>query len=200
MFNYNHPLMTFMEAVFDYVLLALLTAVCCVPVITLGPALCAFYHTGFARRRRKGTPVIATYFRSFRDSFLQGIGLGIPMTVFGGSVVALALWSFFSDTQLASASIKAVCAVSALCIFLVLTHGACVIGCFRNTFGNNLKNALTIGISAFLRTLALFVLTVLGCYGIFLFALAAILILPVLGAASVGLLYPVYRRYLEEAP
>ncbi len=36
--------------------------------------------------------------------------------------------------------------------------------------------------------------------GIFLFALTAILILPVLGAASVGLLYPVYRRYLEEAP
>ena len=198
MFNYNHPLMTFMEAVFDYVLLALLTAVCCIPVITLGPALCAFYHTGFARRRRKGTPVIATYFRSFRDSFLQGIGLGIPMTVLIGAVVALAMWAFFSDTELARTPVQIMCAVSGFCIFLVLTHGVCVIGNFRNTFGNNLKNAMTIGMSKPLQTLCLFVLTLLAAYLIYLYLPLALIVLPGLGAAAVSLLYPVYRPYFEQ--
>ena len=198
MFNYNNPLMTFMEAVFDYVLLAILTVVCSVPVITLGPALCAFYHTGFARRRKKGTAVIKTFFRSFRDSFLQGVGLGIPVTVLIGAVVALAMWAFFSDTVFASLPVKIMCAVSALCIFLVLTHGACVIGCFRNSFGKNFRNALTIGLTAPLRTIILFVLTLLAVYLIVLFIPLAVAVLPALGAAAVNILYPVYRPYLEQ--
>ena len=200
MFNYSNPLMTFMEAVFDYVLLAILTVVCSVPVITLGPALCAFFHTGFARRRKKGTPVIATFFRSFRESFLQGIGLGIPMTVLGGSVVALAMWAFFSDTEFASLPVKLMCVVSALCIFLVLTHGACVIGCFRNSFGKNFQNALTIGLTAPLRTVLLFALTLLAAYLIVLYLPLALLVLPALGAAAVSILFPLYRPYLEQEP
>ena len=198
MFNYNNPLMTFMEAVFDYVLLALLTAVCSLPAVTLGPALCAFFHTGFARRRKKGTAVIRTYFRSFRDSFLQGIGLGIPATALGGAVVSLAMWAFFSDTVLAGTPVKILCAVSAFCIFLALTHGACVIGCFRNPFGRNIVNALTLGLSCPLRTALLFVLTLLAAYLIILFVPLALAVLPALGAASVAILYPVYRQYLEQ--
>lgn len=198
MFNYQHPLMGFMEALFDYVLLTLLTVVCSVPVITLGPALCAFFHTGFARKRKKGTRVIATYFRSFRDSFLQGLALGLPMTVLGGAVVTLAMWAFFSDTELSGTPVKILCVVSGLCIFLVLTHGACVIGCFRNSFGENFRNAVTIGLTAPLRTAALFALTLLAAYLIALFIPLAVLVLPALAAAAVGLLFPAYRRYLEQ--
>ena len=198
MFNYQHPLMGFMEALFDYVLLTLLTVLCCVPVVTLGPALCAFFHTGFARKRRKGVRVTVTYFRSFRDSFLQGLALGLPMTVLGGAVVTLAMWAFFSATELASAPVKILCVVSGLCIFLVLTHGACVIGCFRNSFGENFRNALTVGLTAPLRTLFLFALTLLAAYLIALFVPLAVLVLPALAAASVNILFPAYRRYFEQ--
>ena len=42
-FKYDSPLMSFLNTVFDLMFLNILCFVCCIPIITIGPALAAKY-------------------------------------------------------------------------------------------------------------------------------------------------------------
>lgn len=66
-------LMLFLSRLFDVLIISIFFLICCVPVITIGPAFCALYAS--ARRivvRREGY-VTKEYFHSFRINLVQGV-------------------------------------------------------------------------------------------------------------------------------
>lgn len=72
MFRWDSPLMTVIRTVCDYVFVTILMAICSLPLITAGAALCAGYDT--VRRyliEERGSSALAVYFRSFKKNFKQ---------------------------------------------------------------------------------------------------------------------------------
>ncbi len=61
----------FMNLLWNMIVISVLWILCCIPVITIGPAtLAAYYATAKAVRRHAGT-VAAEFFRAFRQNFKQ---------------------------------------------------------------------------------------------------------------------------------
>ena len=72
MFSWDSPLMTVIRTVCDYIFVTILMAICSLPLITAGAALCAGYDA--VRRyliEERGSNVLAVYFHSFKKNFKQ---------------------------------------------------------------------------------------------------------------------------------
>lgn len=72
MFRWDSPLMTVVRTICDYVFVTILMAICSLPLMTAGAALCAGYDT--VRRyliEERGSSALAVYFRSFKKNFKQ---------------------------------------------------------------------------------------------------------------------------------
>lgn len=71
------PVFRFLETVTNLLLLNLLCLVCCLPVITIGPALTATYYVALKLIRKEETSIFRNFFHSFRQNFKQGLLLGV---------------------------------------------------------------------------------------------------------------------------
>ncbi|WP_310604519.1 YesL family protein [Anaerosporobacter sp.] len=71
-----------MGKVFDIVLVSLLWVVCCIPIITIGPATTALYYSVVKSIRRERGYITKEFFHSFKTNFKQGTITGVIFTVF----------------------------------------------------------------------------------------------------------------------
>lgn len=79
--------------VWDLIVLNLLFLVCCIPVVTIGPAITALHYvTTKMAGEKDGTPVVGNFFKSFRANFRQGVLMGI---LFGAAGDFWAMISIF---------------------------------------------------------------------------------------------------------
>ena len=84
-FNPDSPLMRALGVVWDLIVLNLLFLVCCIPVVTIGPAITALHYvTTKMAGEKDGTPVVGNFFKSFRANFRQGVLMGILFGAAGG--------------------------------------------------------------------------------------------------------------------
>lgn len=191
--------MVFLESLFDYALMMVLWLVCVLPVVTVGPATCAYYRAGFARKERPGTPVMKTFFTSFRRNLRQSILPGLFLTACAAALVSLTAWAFFSDSVLSSMPVRIACLGSGFCLFLMFFYGLSLLAMFENSLVQTLRNAVIIGLTHPVRTLGMFAFTLLIFYGILLYVPLAVFLLPGLGAAVINALWPVYRDLAENS-
>ena len=66
----------------DLVLLNLLTLLCCLPVVTIGPAVCAMHYVLLRDLRNEEGGLLRDFFRSFRQNLKQGIALTVGYLFF----------------------------------------------------------------------------------------------------------------------
>ena len=88
MFSMENPVMQALGVACDLLLLNLLGAVCCLPVLTAGPALAALAGTSLLLVRGEEEGVVRTYFRVFRGSLKKGVALGL-LFLAAGTVLAV---------------------------------------------------------------------------------------------------------------
>lgn len=88
LFNPDNPFWLGMGKIFDIFVLNVLWLLCCIPVITIGPATTALFYSMIHLVRNEGFSVTQDFFRSFRQNFRQGILLGIPLTLTGTFLMA----------------------------------------------------------------------------------------------------------------
>ena len=72
-FKYDSPLMSFLNTVFDMMFLNILCFVCCIPIITIGPALAAKYDVAMRIVRKEEPTIFRPFFRAFKNNFKQSI-------------------------------------------------------------------------------------------------------------------------------
>ena len=75
-----------MRAMSDLLILNLLTFFCCVPVITIGPALCALYSITLKIMRDEPAETIRGFLSALKKNFFRGMILG-AIAVFGAIVI-----------------------------------------------------------------------------------------------------------------
>lgn len=80
-FRYDSPFMLTASRVASLILLNLLWLICCIPVVTIGPATVAMNYVIFLYHNQLSDQVFKPFFKAFRRDFLQGVLLGIPVSI-----------------------------------------------------------------------------------------------------------------------
>ncbi len=73
LFNLENGFFSFMGKVWDMILLSIIWVICCIPIVTIGPATTAMYYAIVKVIRRERGYVTKEFFHSFKDNFKLGM-------------------------------------------------------------------------------------------------------------------------------
>lgn len=172
-FDMENPVMRALGAICDLLVLNVLSFLCCIPVVTAGAALTALSGVTLHIVRREDSGVVRGYFRAFRSNLKQGILLGFIFLAAGAV--------FYVDYLVAAAfspSLRVAVVAAALIVGAVALYAFPLLSRFENTIWQTLKNAASLSIAFFPRTLGMLVVTVglwLVCLRFFQIALPILL-------------------------
>lgn len=71
--NYDSPLIQFINKVTDFFILNLLCLICCIPIITIGPALAAKYDVALRIVRKEEPTILKPFFKAFKENLKQSL-------------------------------------------------------------------------------------------------------------------------------
>lgn len=149
----------FMDKIASLFWINLLTAVCCLPVITAGASLTACYYVTLKMVRNEEGYLTKSFFRSFRMNFRQATVIWI--------IEAALLFVFAADFWIIATGAagkvplsNVILVVAGILLFLLVmtaTYVYPVLARFDNTTANTIKNAFLMSIVNFPKTVALIV-------------------------------------------
>jgi len=150
--NLDSPLMVFLSRVADLMILNVIVMLLCLPVITIGPALTAMHYVLLKIVRKEEGYVVAPFFKSFKENFVQAVILGVIVKV----VLAIFIINFMilSDPELTFARwLRIALMVCALIFIMTLAYIFPLLARFQNTIRGTLRNALFMSILYLPRTI-----------------------------------------------
>ena len=145
--NLDSPVIAFLTTVADFMILNILFIICCVPVITIGPAISALYTITMREARHEGGYIFKPFFKAFKNNFRQSFLLSILYFLAGAVLVfGVKFWqrkSGFSTSDQVMLVITGVFVV--ICIFSLLYVFA-LTARFDNTVLKTVKNAVILAV------------------------------------------------------
>lgn len=160
LFNLDSPLMQALNKVADLMWLNILTWICCIPIITIGPALTALHYVVLKMVRDEECYIARDYFKSFKVNLRQGIAIWLMELV----IIALLVGDFLilQNSEIAFGEpMRVILMVVSVLLLFVFTFVYPVLAKFDNTVMRTLKNALLIGILQFPKTILMMILSVI---------------------------------------
>lgn len=158
LFDLDSPLMQFLNKVADLMWLNILTLLCCIPIITVGPALTALHYMALKIARNEECYITKDYFKSFKLNLRQGIVIWLIELV----VMVLLIGDFLIINYSAinfGQPMKIILAVVAVVVLFTFTFVYPVLAKFDNTVMRTIKNAFFIGILQFPKTILMMILS-----------------------------------------
>ncbi|MBE6753320.1 MAG: DUF624 domain-containing protein [Ruminococcaceae bacterium] len=124
----------------DLILLNVLCIVCCIPIVTIGASVSAMYSVIFKLNRDENCPVIRTFFKFFKENFLQALALEGGFLFFGFVAYFYITYAlgFEGNARTVFLIIGTVIACLSLLIF---TLGLAQVANFKNKLKNIIKNS-----------------------------------------------------------
>ena len=167
-FDYDSPLMSALTKVANLMILNLLTILCCIPIITIGPALTAMHYMCLKMVRNEESYIVKGYFKAFKESFKQAVCVWLVLLVIILIFVGDYLIVYHSGIQFPYwfQVALAVVAIVGLFEFLMVFP---VMGKFENTTLRTMKNALIISVVKFPITLLMVVMNAIPIFITFYF-------------------------------
>lgn len=104
---------------FDIVLVNLIFMICCLPVITIGPACTALYYTCYKIFYEKESSVGKSYFHSFRENFKVAFGVWMGYLFLVAVIVVTAITALLYVKGLVGAMMGGFC-IASMAIMLAL--------------------------------------------------------------------------------
>lgn len=149
----------FLSTIADLIVLNLLFLLCCIPFITIGPALTAMYYVTLRIVRKEEAHIAKDFFHSFRQNLKQGILLHLLASLI--SIILgfnlYVLWNLMETSWVYKYLLVLICLLFTFhimtCIYLYP-----ILAQFDNTLRNSLKNARFMALKHFPYTLAMFLL------------------------------------------
>ena len=160
-FNMDNPFFRAMSRVADLMILNIIFVVCCIPVVTIGPALTGLFYTTLKMVRNEESYIVRGFFHSFKENLKQGIIINLIMIAAG---VLL-----FLDRQIVRSSIGGTVGNVMLVVFgamavfylMVFIYIYPVLARFYNTIKNTFINSLLMSIRHLPYTFLMMIVTVL---------------------------------------
>ncbi len=171
MLRYDGPVIEFFSKAGDMILLNVLWLICCIPVITIGPATIAANYVALKFVRNEGTSIIQMFFNSFRRNFRQGLGMGV-VSLLAGTILGLDLWLILTGKiEFAPAARVVILSLLWLLAFLymvVMLYVWAVMARFDNTVKKTVFHAFVLAIANIRTTV------IMLCWDISLIAAAVV--------------------------
>lgn len=170
----------FMYGMSDLMILNLLTLFCCLPILTIGPVLCALYSVTLKLARNQAVDILRDFFSAFKDNFKNGFIFGL-IAAFGAVVIfADGVYAF----SLEGAAKIFFCIVTGIIAAIWLTYVCYVFALqarYENSVMGHIKNAFKLAFISPVQTILLWVIHAIP--------VALILVLPRNVAAQIGVFY-----------
>lgn len=188
LFDADSPLIKGLSRIFDCLLLAVLTIICSLPVITIGAAMSALYDVMIKMVLDRDQGIFKAYFVSFKENFKKGTLIWLACLVgivFVGANYYLLNLEISGIEQWMRTVILVLVFVITLLMSFVLIYVFPLQARYDNPVGTTLKNALFVSIVQFPRSIGLFLLNGL-MVGLGAFASAVIPLLLILEFSAVA--------------
>lgn len=145
LFSADNKLIQFIDKYVDFMQLQLMTLICCLPLLTVGPAYTAKYYTSMKLARGEAPNVIKSFLKSFKENFRQGVVLELAAVP---AVLIIAVdWYLIGSTHLGTLTYVLLSVMIAV-TFVVSTVYAFafpLLARYNAGTGMILKSALTVG-------------------------------------------------------
>ena len=142
--NEENPVHIFLNKIGDIIIANLLFILCCIPVITIGPALTALYHCMLRTVKGNNNGTVKTFFRAFKENFIQS--LVVWLCLLAGALILVLNINFLQSSASPAANVLFYVSLGiAGLLILFFLYIFPVIAAFANTVadGSNAGAVLT---------------------------------------------------------
>lgn len=150
LFDMDNPVMRALSVAADLLVLNLLTLLCSLPILTAGAAFTALNDVIIHIVRQEEGYIVKPFFRSFAGNFKKGTVLGILLLA-----AAVFLYFDYLAALVYIPPLRAGIAAIAVIVLAVAMYAFPLLSRYENTLGGTLKNAATLSVGYFPRTLAM---------------------------------------------
>lgn len=159
-FNFNSPLMDFLTTTAQFIALNVVFIICCIPIVTTGPALAALYQVIMRETRGENGYLFRKYLQHFKEMFIQSF----LTSVFLGVIFLILLFNvgFWNTMEGLLANVIIVL------VYIMLLAATCtgiyvfpLMARFKNGFFQTIKNAFYIALTNPRATIILIVIQAL---------------------------------------
>ena len=161
--NEDNVIHIFLNKLGDIIVANLLFLVCCIPIITIGPALTALYHCMLRTVKGNNNGTTKTFFRAFKENFRQSLIVWLGLLAVG-FILFLNIRFLQNTASVVSKPLFYVSLGIAGLVIILALYIFPVIAAFANTTVNLLKNAYVFAFLHFPSTLDIAVITILPMF------------------------------------
>ncbi len=151
LFNEDNFLHIALMKVWDLVLTNLFFILCCIPIITIGPALSAMYTCTLKMVKGNHNGTFKTFFRAFKQNFKQSVIVWI-ITLFIAFILYTNYWFLKAQGGQPAEMLFYITLIFGVMLFAYNIYIYPVIAAFEGTLRMLLKNAFIFSIKHFLKT------------------------------------------------
>lgn len=157
LFNPDSPLFSLGEQLFNIMAVSILWVICCIPIVTIGPATCALYYVTVKQVRKNNGSLLNNFFGSFRDNLRIGIPLTCIVLIYATIMVAT-VWVLNGKAETgtlgpAGGYLSFAAKALLLPLLLVLPYLAPATSRFSMDIGALLKLSIVMSLRFFWRTI-----------------------------------------------
>ena len=146
-FGENNPVWRAINRYADMLLTGVLFIITCLPVVTIGASLCAFYYTAMDSLRKEDGYIFKRYFRSFGKNFKKATILWLIMLAIG-AILGLDVYFWLANSEMQFSGVMlGISGILCLLWFITFIFVFPLQARFENPVGKTLQNAFLIGLS-----------------------------------------------------
>lgn len=137
----------FFHDLFDLMVVNWLWILCCIPVVTIGPATCGMYAVTLKLAREEAVNPLKDFFRGLRDNFAAGLILELLCALLL-AFTAGDIWFARNQTGFMQYLYIALAGFTAILCMSLISHGFALQVMFRNTLKQQILNAFKLTLVA----------------------------------------------------
>lgn len=142
----DNPVLDYMNTVVQFIALNLVYLICCLPVVTIGPATAALYQVTLREARREHGYLIRKFFQHMKEMFVQGMATFLFFAaLLSVAVYALVFW-FALGAPMASAAFTVTVLLTVI-VFGAMLYVFPLMARFQNSLLGTIKNAFLFALS-----------------------------------------------------
>lgn len=173
-------LLSFLQNLFDLVVINWLWLLCSLPVITIGPATCGLYRVTLKLAKKELVHPAKEFFKGFRENLKPGLILGL-LALLLGVISAGDAYFALNQTGMTRSLFLVVSIIVASILLTLMAYGFALQAMFDNPLKLQLLNTLKLALVAPGKTIKLWV--------ILLSPVVIFLVLPPVALRMIGFLY-----------
>lgn len=159
LFNMDSPIFRTLGKLADLMILNIVFIICCIPIITIGPALTGMSYVTLKMAEGEEGYIVKGFFKSFRENLKQGIIIGVIMLVIG-LVLGLDMLILKDATGSMVTVLRVGITIAAFFYLMIMVYLFAVLARFYNSIKTTIKNSFIMAIADFPRTIAMILITV----------------------------------------